>query len=281
MIQLIKDSYISYINLDHRKDRLSHIQDQFKQIGIDAERTKGMYPTEFDSTNSNHQVMRNRTVGAIGCYESQLNVMKKALSLRKHAMIFEDDVVFCQDFLKRIEYIDNWANNNNCFCDGFCRADYPLEINCKKEKQWQVIWLGGTFHVGTPYWHGHDIGRDVECTPEPRILRSYGSFSTHAYIVHRNALKRVIGDLEDIMHRSMGIDWSFIQLAPNMHNYVFVPGCVKQMDNVSDQIPGSGHITEFSRFSKLNGTEENSAYWYQDRMENFDPEKFDWKEARL
>jgi hypothetical protein len=79
----------------------------------------------------------------------------------------------------------------------------------------------------------------------------------------------------------MGIDWSFIQLAPNMHNYVFVPGCAKQMDNLSDQIPGSGHITEFSRFSKLNGTEENSAYWYQDRMENFDPEKFDWKEARL
>jgi hypothetical protein len=52
-----------------------------------------------------------------------------------------------------------------------------------------------------------------------------------------------------------------------------VPGSVKQIDNLSDI--GNG-MTIFSGFSRLNGTEENSRYWYQENMNDFNPETFKW-----
>lgn len=272
-MSLISDSYISFVNLSHRTDRLKHIQDQFNKVGLIAERTPGIYPHELDLTNPKYAKMVNRTIGATGCYESQLNVMKKALSLNKHAMIFEDDVVLCEDFVKRLEYIENWQS-----------IKHNISAGTKSCIDWQVVWLGGTFHVGGnrgPYWHTKTLGHDASLTDDPRMLRSYGSFSTYAYLVSKDHLENVIKKLEDFMPNSIGIDYSFIKLAPEMFNYVFVPGCCKQIDNESDQNPGSGEWTMFSKFSKLNGTIENSAYWFQERMEDFDPYTFDWAEANI
>ena len=260
-MSLLSDSYISYVNMDHRKDRLTHIANELKKVGIQAERTRGIYPYEFLIDNPCHAKMRARTWGAIGCYEAQLNVMREALKQGKHAFVMEDDVVFCSDFHKRIEYIDNsWISNPG---------------------EWDIIWLGGTFHINPPYWHKQDLGRDAECTNDPRIIRTYGSFCTYSYIVNKYSLIKVVNMLEKIMHKSIGIDWSMIQLSPQLHTFAFVPGCCKQIDNESDQIPDKKVITEFSKFEKLNGTIENSRYWYQDKMEDFDPLTFDWAEAKI
>jgi len=38
-------------------------------------------------------------------------------------------------------------------------------------------------------------------------------------------------------------------------------------------------MTMWSGFLKLNGTFENSAYVYQERKEDFNPETFNWAEA--
>lgn len=263
MIQLLQDSYISYVNLPHRTDRLQHIQSELERIGLKAEKTNGIYPHEFDVNDSRHQTMRNRTVGAIGCYTSQLNIMKKAFSLNKHAFVMEDDIVLASDFWKRMEYISNWSLSN----------------------PFAVFWLGGTFHVGGnrgPYWHTNTIGRDIELTNDSRIVKCYGAFSTHCYIVHRDYLEQVIKRLEEFMPQSIGIDYSFIKhVEPFLPTYAFVPGTAKQIDNISDQVPGKNNITEFSKFANLNGTIENSAYWWQDKMEDFDPTQFYWAEAKV
>ena len=89
--------------------------------------------------------------------------------------------------------------------------------------------------------------------------------------------------LDEIMPQSIGIDWSMIQISPKLYTYAFVPGCIKQYDNTSDQIPSLGENgrTEFSKFATLNGTIENSAYWWQDDMNSFDPLSFDWAEAKI
>ena len=260
-MEILNNSHISFVNLPHRVDRLSHIERELQRVGLRAVRTSGAYPHEFDEKDPRHQRMRRQTVGAIGCYTAQINIMKKALEFNKHAFIIEDDVVFCDDLLERIKYIENWADTH----------------------EFDVLWFGGTFHIGYkeggPYWHP-EIGRDAELTDDPRMIRTLGAFSTHAYIVHRNSLEKIIQQLEEWMSNSVGIDWSFIKMEPFLNTYSFIPGCAKQFDNESDQRPGSGDWTYFSKFEKLNGTIENSRYWWQPLMSDFDPTTFDWQEAQ-
>jgi GR25 family glycosyltransferase involved in LPS biosynthesis len=181
----------------------------------------------------------------------------------KNVMVLEDDVIFCSDFRKRLDYINKWA-------DG---------------KDWDIIWLGGTFHVPA-FWHKKggsgmppncslELGYDCRSTDDERMIRTFGSFSTYAYIVNHKSIDRVLDVLESVKHRTIGIDYSFIATGDKLNTFAFVPGCCKQMDNLSDI--GSG-MTVFSGFSKLNGTEENSRYWWQDKMEDFDPKTFNFND---
>ena len=234
------------------------MQGQLYKAGIEAERVAGLLPHEVDVDPRKTRVMQNRTPGAIGCHYSQVSIMEEALRQGKHAWVMEDDLVFCDDFQDRIAYVDAWKENND----------------------WDIFWLGGTFH-SPPWWHkpGHNrelpqcnctIGKDVEPTDDPRIVRTYGCFCTYAYIINKNSLEKIIKMLDENVHLSMGIDWLFILLQPRLKTFAFVPGMVKQMDNQSDI--GDG-ITVFSGFSKLNGTEENSRYWWQNKMEDFNPDQ--------
>jgi len=247
---ILDDAYASYVNLDHRRDRYVRMIDVLKRAGISAVRTRGMLPSEYKGPPERIACMLHRPQkGAIGCHFSQVGIMTEALFQQKHAFVMEDDLVFCSDFQRRMEHV-------SAFCE-----THP----------WDVIWLGGTFHVGPPWWHKNDLGRDAECTDDPRIMRTYGAFSTHAYIVNKDSIAKCLKWIDEILPLSMGIDWAFIQIQPRLHTYAFVPGCVIQIDNQSD----IGHgVTVFSGFKKL------GPYWFQDTMDEFDPLKFDWKEAK-
>lgn len=256
---LIENSYISYVNLDHRVDRLEHMQNQLSRIGLNAIRTRGLLPSEINDPRT--AVMMNRTPGAVGCHFSQVSVIKEALSQQKHAWVMEDDLYFCQDFNRRIEYIDKWMNEN----------------------EWDVFWLGATFHSPC-FWHCSDgskmrpnasngSGKDYERTSDERIMRTYGAFCTYAYIVNVNSIEKILSMFDAHLHNSIGIDWLFIKIQPQLKCFAFVPGSVRQIDNKSDI--GTG-VTNFSGFAKLNGSIENSLYWFQERMEDFNPNTFQW-----
>jgi hypothetical protein len=149
---------------------------------------------------------------------------------------------------------------------------------------WDVIWLGGTFHVNPPWWHcpkgkggRPDLNRDAECTSNPRMVRTYGAFCTYAYIVNKQSLAKVLLMLDAGLPRSIGIDHLFITIQPQLRTFAFVPGCVSQYDHISDigvDRFGKPAETKFSGFSKL------GPYWYQPRMELFDPTTFNWHEAK-
>jgi len=270
-----RKSYIGFLNMSHRLDRREHfVNEIYKLAGpvsngtvpyLDVHRTRGMRPEEFNLADPKVQVMLKRTPGAIGCHYGQVEIMEKAYDDMKDAMVFEDDVVFCSDIQKRLDYIQDFLNKN----------------------EWDIFWLGATFHIGPAWWHtggnpdlpdemGKGLGRDAECTDDPRIMRTYGAFSTHAYIVNKDSIDKVLKLLDENLHLSMGIDWIMIKIQPQLKCFSFVPGCVKQMDNMSDI---GGGMTVYSGFSRLNGNEENSRYWWQDKMDDFDPLTFDWKEA--
>ena len=266
-----REAYVGFLNMEHRYDRREHMTHELWVLGLPHHRIVGKRPEEYNLDDPKIQVMRRRTPGAIGCHYGQVQIMQNALAEGKDAMVFEDDVVFCSDIQKRLDYIQDFLNKT----------------------EWDIFWLGATFHVGPPWWHNGNnpdlpdefgnkyvqaMGRDAEQTSDPRIMKTYGAFSTHAYIVNKDSIEKVLGLLDENVHLSMGIDWIMIKIQPQLKTYAFVPGCVKQMDNMSDI---GGGMTMYSGFSRLNGNEENSRYWWQDKMEDFDPNTFDWKEAKV
>ena len=249
MSEIIKGSHAAFVNLDHRKDRLAKMEAELDRVGIDAVRQPGYLPKDCHYTESWVRRMRNRTPGAIGCWRSQVEIMSKAWgdsSHPQHAFVMEDDLVFCDDFEERMLIVDE-------FLEG---------------RKWDVLWLGGTFHVNPPYWHKP---KDAERTDHPRFMRTFGAFSTHAYIVNKSSLPRVMTLLDEYIPISDGIDHAFIQFQKQIQCFAFVPGCIIQYDNQSDI--GNG-MTHFSGFKKL------GPYWFQRKMEEFNPEAFDWKEAK-
>lgn len=254
-MSLLNECYIGYLNLDSRPDRREHIEKELSIAGIKAERTRGRLPNEFDLNDPKIQVMKNRTAGAIGCHMGQVEIMQKALAEGKHAFVMEDDCVFCSDIHDRIDIAESFL----------------------KDKDWTALWGGGTYHANNPaWWHkaGHSpdlsycnctIGKDVEKTESKYLVKTYGCFSTHCYIINKKHIQDVLDFLDKNVHLSMGIDWLMILMQPLVETYAFVPGMVKQMDNMSNI--GNG-MTIFSGFSMLGN------HWWQDKMSNFDYENF-------
>jgi GR25 family glycosyltransferase involved in LPS biosynthesis len=238
-----------YVNLAHRTDRRAHAEAEFAKAGISARRFEAYKPEDWKGDPAKVLRMRNRTPGAIGCMASQMAVIETVVGTDRIAVVNEDDVVFCEDIQKRLAYIAE-----------------------KCPKDFAVFWLGGTFHVPA-VWHKNDeIRRDVQCTSDPRILRTYGIWSTYSYAVPGHRAREVLDILDANMHRSDGIDHcAILYLEPVLPTYCFVPGCAKQYD--SESSIGRG-ITRFSDFASL------GPYWFQERMEQFDPTLFDWKDAR-
>ncbi len=260
---LNNDYYISYLNLDYRTDRLEHVNKQFERVGIEAVRTRGKLPAEYDLTDPRFKTMLAGTKGAIGCYMGQLDIMREALKQGKHAAVFEDDIYLAQDFNERIKYFDNFL----------------------KDKDWSIAWLGATFHIGSVHWHNgtnprivnRGLYRDAQTTSDPRIFRTFGAFCTYAYAIHKDSIQKVIDMLEERLPTSIGIDFSMIEIQPDLLTYAMVPGMVRQIDNRSDIGYGD---TIFSGFAAMNGSFDNSRYWFQENINDFDPLTFDWAEAK-
>jgi len=263
---LLDDCYISFVNLDSRPDRLAHMEAELARVNLKAIRQRGFLPQEYTGDPAKVAVMMARTPGAVGCHMSQVAIMETALSIGCHGFVMEDDLVFCSDFHERLKIIQEFTDTH----------------------EWDIVWLGASFHVNPPFWHpfgrsrmspdcSAQLGRDAECTDNPRIMRTYGAFSTHAYIVNVNSIQKITRLLHRDLESSIGIDFAMIRLQPQLNCFAFVPGCVKQRDGKSDI--GTG-MTIWSGFLKLNGTVENSAYVWQDRMEDFSSEAFNWAEAK-
>lgn len=264
-----KDLHIGYVNLKHRIDRKEKMEVELKRVGLEAERFEAILTKDHKWNIHPYQKMFARTPGAIGCYLSQIAVMELAHKKGKGVVVLEDDLVIGSDAKERLDYIENFVNT--------------------KEPDTDIIFLGGTVHCGPTHWHTipHEpmlrkycncrLNRDMERIDDERMVRVYGMFSTHAYAIPFEKIPKIVGILKILMEHSIGIDFSLIVVQPQLKCFAYLPGIIKQYNAVSDI--GNGAITYFENFSKLNGSIENSAYWWQDRADQFNPFTFDWKEA--
>lgn len=251
-----RDWYARYINLSFREDRNLHMVNQLSINGLNIERFDAIVTSKREWDQEKYGAMLRRTPNACGCHESQITVMQDALKENKCAAVFEDDCVFCSDIIQRLDYIQEFLN---------------------KQDDWDVFWMGATFH-NEPIWHKIENGahtnpeiigkcnctlnKDWEPTEDKRIVRTYGIWSTYSYIVNVKSIPKILKLLEENIHLSIGIDFEFIMLQPQLKTFALLPGSVKQMDNLSNI--GTGW-TMFSQFAQL------GSYWYQEKMEDYNP----------
>lgn len=256
------NNYISFVNMDHRTDRLNHMEGELQKVGLKAVRTRGIRPEEVEAKREDIETMLQRTPGAVGCHFSQVSIIKEAYERGQNAFVMEDDIVFCEDFNKRMDYIEEWMQKN----------------------EWDIFWLGSAFHVNPPYWHPKGpsnmsgcrdisarLGYDAKRTEDPRIMRTYGAYDTFAYIVRYESIPKVLNGLNDFLKHSIGIDYAMIYLQPReLKTFCFLPGLIYQMDNISDI--GTGMTVWSGQFDR-------GPYVWQNKMEDFNPETFNWAEA--
>lgn len=244
----------AFCNLDDRPERLQKMLQELNRVGINMERQRSFPWKELWDSDIKYKEMgdfivnKRKTNGALGCWFSQIEVMKKALEQGKHAFITEDDVIFCDDFPARLKIIYEFLN----------------------QREWDTFFFGGTYHKDTT-WHKSiegrhihhelpqchcNLNRDWEPTNNPYINRVFGAFSTHAYMVNKERIPHIIDLMERDMYFSMGIDWWYILRSPELNCFAFDPGCIKQYS--SESSIGNGWSNQ--DFSGL------GAHWFQPTM---------------
>lgn len=239
-----------YVNLAHRVDRNEHMKRELARVGVEAQRFEAIKTADWRGDESQVIAMRNRTPGAIGCYFSQLEVIVKGASEGMNPMVLEDDTLFANDFLQRLSYIAEFLD----------------------KREWAICWLGATCH-NYAQWHP-DLLSDMYRTSDPRMVRTYGAFSTHGYVVNYKHVPDVLSLLYADMPKHWGIDHGMItSVQRKLPCYAFIPGSLYQVDNRSDigiNQDGTPAITRFSGFVRTLGP----YCWCPTSMFDFDATSF-------
>ena len=236
-----------YINLDKRTDRKAQIEAEFARVNLPARRLSAFTKEDWTGPESDVAMMQ-KTPNTIGNWLSHTYLMRTVQNTDRDVLIVEDDTTLCADFQERLRYLEEHL-----------------------PEDWDIAFLGATFHIDPPHWHAEALGRDVATTDVPHLLRAYGVWSNHGYIVRGRSAGKILRMMRDIMPKAAGSDTALIMLQPQLKAYVMVPGAVFQRDSRSDIGVG---ITRFSGFLKL------GPYVYTEHLNDFDPTEFDWKEAR-
>jgi GR25 family glycosyltransferase involved in LPS biosynthesis len=237
------------INLDHRTDRWAAMQPELVRAGLSdrTRRLSAFTKDDWHEPEASAPLMSGKKT--LGNWLSHTFLMRTAVNTDRDVLVLEDDVFFAEDFRLRMRIVED---------------ELPDD--------WDILFLCGTFHAKPAVWHRDTLGRDVETTACSHLLRAYGVWSNHAYVVRGRSAPKILGLMRSVMRKARGSDHALILIQPRLNAYVFVPGMVFQADGTTDVGEG-GERTEFSGFLKL------GPYVYQDRLEGFDPAAFDWGEA--
>jgi len=146
--------------MPERADRKRHVTGQFKRIGLkNVEFVQAIKPDD-------EGVFKRK--GTHGCALSHRQLFHRA---KRHALesilIFEDDVVFCEDFIEKISPILTELRT----CD------------------WDI------FYFFKPRKGGHDLDGnrgDIIGSHHSGLVKTTGSIMTHAYAIHSRCIDLLI-----------------------------------------------------------------------------------------
>jgi GR25 family glycosyltransferase involved in LPS biosynthesis len=175
------------INLDEREDRWLKMEDQFNKIDYNVQRVEAEVGTE-DDFNPN-----NRTMGQLGCLKSHLKVIEDAIENDyENILIFEDDVVICDDFNERLIKMMNYVPEN-----------------------WATIYLGGNCY------HEHEKHIPYKETVNKYIKRNNQVYGTWAIIINKKIFENLKHLYKYRIYNADGVHVHIIQ--KNYESYSILP----------------------------------------------------------
>lgn len=182
------------VNLTRRPDRWTEVQKEFERVGItDVERYVAIDGSTRDWSYLNSHLLS----GELGLIETHINIIKEAIDKKyKSILIFEDDVVFVDEFNKIDEYLNAVPSN------------------------WDMLYIGGNHSYGRP--------------PEPindKVIKLNKTYTTHAIALNSTIFETVllISEL-----RKKQIDVYYADLHPTHNVYGFTPNLALQRIDFSD-----------------------------------------------
>jgi len=187
---------IYYINLERRKDRNQECIDELKKYNIIAER--------FNAINGESIIKSNwvHSLGAIGCLESHLQIIKNAKENKyNNILILEDDVIFDDNI------------------EGIFENYYK-----QLDKNWDILYLSGN--------HNQHEGNLLNMVSD-NIIKCYLTYTTHSYAVKSSIYDIIIDKLSNAVN-PVDVEYTKIQKISNC--YAFYPGISSQRVGYSDII---------------------------------------------
>jgi GR25 family glycosyltransferase involved in LPS biosynthesis len=187
---LVDETYI--INLERRKDRAEHMSAEMKRLDVSYK--------FFNAVDG--QKLKEKTVASkavVATVRSHIGVVKDAIEKGYEKIaVFEDDIIFCDDFDSRLRYyLDNIPSN------------------------WDIMYLGCHFNACVePTIVKNNVYKVHEC---------YGCFSM--ILNNQNGLfQKIIDSVTELLPYDNYIK----SLQKNLNCYVFKPFFVKSMITTTD-----------------------------------------------
>lgn len=192
MINQFKNKFC--INLDHRTDRWQQCQEEFSKHHIfNVQRLSATYG---NPDNLKHNMQQLPILPNIGVTLSHLRILKYAKENNlEDVLVFEDDVVFADDFNKKFDAYFN---------------DIP--------KNWDMIYFSDT-NVG-----------GLESVTE-NIWRTFGSLTSHSYIIKNSVYDKFIDIFEKLENVA---DFSYAENHQYIKAYIYLPHITYQRAGISD-----------------------------------------------
>lgn len=177
------------VNLKRRPDRWGQAQEEFKKHNIKVE--------QFFGVDGNPENIPTKIVpGHVGCVLSHRNIIQKAKEKGyKQILIFEDDVVFCDDLNKKFEEFYKHVPND-----------------------WDMLYLGGN-HNGKLEMISEHVGKAVQ------------TYTTHAYAIRESVYDVAIKLLSKATYE---VDVTLSLIQQSFNAYVLRPHLAWQRDGYSD-----------------------------------------------
>jgi len=183
-----------FINLDQRVDRLAHATEQFKRMGIDAERVKGT----------------KTAVGAVGCTMSHIKCIELAKQRNyDYVFICEDDITFTNPALLK--------KNMKLFLEN-------------DEIQWDMLIIGGN---NVPPYHQVEeyCARVFYCQTTTGYIVKKEYYDT-LLANFKESVHNLVRNPENGREYALDIYWKRLQMRDFW--YMITPPTVTQYESYSD-----------------------------------------------
>lgn len=186
-----------FINLEHRTDRLEHIQKEFGKLGIQGERVNAV----------------KSKIGAIGCTLSHIRCIEIAKKRNyEYVFICEDDITFTNPELFKTQLQKFYEN---------------------KEINWDILIIGG--NVVPPFQKIYEYcSRIFNCQTTTGYILKNHMYDIFLENFKESSQKQMRNPVEKGMRNPFALDIYWKKLQPQYFWWIITPTTVSQYESYSD-----------------------------------------------